>query len=156
MPSGKGDDGSGFCWAIVPAPKVALVGVVASSMAVCFGGGRYCGAVLGRGVVGDVTLDSTSAVSGGGGCDELTERKVAAIFVVVGGGVWRRSGAAEGSQRESRRIPREGDAALKKPVAYGEAELERRQQSVRAGSSREGGDRGDAGPCGGMMFETDC
>lgn len=110
MPSGNGDDGSGFCWAIVPAPKVALVGVVASSMAVCFGGGRYCGAVLGRGVVGDVTLDSTSAMSGGGGCDELTERKVAAIFVFAGrggGGGWR-SGAAEGSQRESRRIPREG------------------------------------------------
>lgn len=93
MPSGNGDDGSGFCWAMTPAPKVALVGVVASSMAVCFGGGK-CGAVLGRGVVGDVTFDSASAMSGGGGgCDELTERKVAAIFVVVEeerGGGWKR------------------------------------------------------------------
>lgn len=67
----------------------------------------------------------------------MTERKVAAIFVVVGGGVWR-NGAAEGSQRESRRIPREGNAALKKPVAYGEAELERRQQSVRPGPAGKG------------------
>ena len=66
------------------------------------------------------------------------------------------SGAAEGSQRENRRIPREGDAALKKPVAYGEVELERRQQSVRPGPAGKGRDRGDAGPCGGMMFETDC
>lgn len=67
------------------------------------------------------------------------------------------SDAAEGSRRESRRIPREGNAALKKPVAYGEAELERRQQSVRPGPAGKGSeDRGDAGPCGGMVFETDC
>lgn len=66
------------------------------------------------------------------------------------------SGAAEGSRRENRRIPREGKAALKKPVAYGEAELERRQQSVRPGPAGKGKCRGDAGPCGGMMFETDC
>lgn len=140
MPSGNGDDGSGFCWAIVPAPKVALVGVVASSMAVCFGGGRYCGAVLGRGVVGDVTLDSTSAMSGGGGCDELTERKVAAIFVFAGrgrgevGGVVQLRGVkgrAEGSQGRAMR-------RLRNPVAYGEAELERRQQSVRPGPAGKG------------------
>lgn len=76
---------------MTPAPKVALVGVVASSMAVWVGGGGKCGAVLGRGVVGDVTLESASAMSGGGGCEELTERKVAAIFVVVwgGGGGWK-------------------------------------------------------------------
>lgn len=88
----------------------------------------------------------------------MTERKVAAIFVVVeerrGGVVGR--GAAEGSRRENRRIPREDKAALKKPVAYGEAELERRQQSVRPGPAGKGRTGVNAGPCGGMMFETDC
>lgn len=58
-------------------------------------------------------------------------------------------GRAEGSQGRA-------NAALKKPVAYCEAELERRQQSVRPGPAGKGEDRGDAGPCGGMMFETDC
>lgn len=108
-------------------------------MAVCFGGGRYCGAVLGRGVVGDVSLDSVSAMSGGGGCDELTERNVAAIFVVMR---WCWSGAAEGSQRESGRIAREGNAALKRPVAYCEAELENDANSrcvlVQQGRGRQG------------------
>lgn len=60
--------------------------------------------MLGRGVVGDVSLESVSAMSGGGGCDELTERKVAAIFVVVGW--W--SGAAERGSKGERKDPKGG------------------------------------------------
>lgn len=51
MAAGKGDAGRGL-WS-AKAPKLALVGVVASSR--CIGGGCELGAVFGRGVVGVVS-----------------------------------------------------------------------------------------------------
>lgn len=72
--SGNGDVGSGFCDANAPAPKLARVGVVASSMG---GRGVSVGAVLGLGVMGDAIESSWIESAGANGV--LTGRKAAAM-----------------------------------------------------------------------------
>lgn len=78
MSVGKGADGSGLWLARALLPKVALVGVVASSR--CIGGGWMFGAVLGRGVVGVVSSPLWPMASGARAV--FTGRKA----VIAGGG----------------------------------------------------------------------
>ena len=76
--SGNGEVGRGFCDASVPAPKLARVGVVASS-----GGFEDCGvgAVVGRGVIGDGEVISRPASPAGSGL--LPGRKAVVMVEVV-------------------------------------------------------------------------
>jgi hypothetical protein len=76
--SGNGDVGRGFCDASVPAPKLARVGVVASSR-----GFEDCGvgAVVGRGVIGDGSVISRPASPAGSGL--FTGRKAVVMVEVV-------------------------------------------------------------------------
>jgi hypothetical protein len=84
MDSGNGDVGRGFCDANALAPKLARVGVVASSMvADGLGGPGSAGAVLGLGVIGDAIAVSSLMVSAGVN-GVLTGRKAAAMVVGVG------------------------------------------------------------------------
>lgn len=59
--------------------------------------------MLGRGVVGDVSFAPPLSASGDGGCDRLTDRKVAAIFVFrVRGGRLTAEKYSKGDQEDSR------------------------------------------------------
>ena len=81
--SGNGDVGSGFCDDNALVPKLARVGVVASSI----GRGVWLGAVLGLGVMGDVMV--SSIVVSAGANDVLTGRNVVAISGMGAcGGEW--------------------------------------------------------------------
>lgn len=71
--SGNGEVGRGFCDARTLAPKLALVGVAASSR----GFVGWAGAVVGRGVIGDVEMSSRAGSADGSGL--LTGRNAAAI-----------------------------------------------------------------------------
>lgn len=86
-PSGNGDCGNGL-WVAIPLPalKVALVGVVASSIIGCAGAGRDCGAVFGRGVVGDITFASSFCCASCGSGEDmlglLTDRKADIVCLI--------------------------------------------------------------------------
>lgn len=84
--SGNGDVGRGFCDANALAPKLARVGVVASSTVAndVLGGPGLAGAVLGLGVIGDAIVVSSLIVSAGVVNGVLTGRKAAAMVVGVG------------------------------------------------------------------------
>jgi len=71
--SGNGDVGRGFCDANAPVPKLARVGVAASSR----GFVDCAGAVVGRGVIGDVDMASLAGSPVDSGL--LTGRNAAAI-----------------------------------------------------------------------------
>jgi hypothetical protein len=75
--SGKGEVGSGLCAANALAPKLARVGVVASSIGL--GGCPLAGAVLGRGVMGEAIVVS-SLIESAGVSGVFTGRNVAAIM----------------------------------------------------------------------------
>jgi hypothetical protein len=109
--SGNGEVGRGLCDARTLVPKLALVGVAASSS----GFVGWAGAVVGRGVIGDVDMSNRAGSADGSGL--LTGRNAAAIAkacVVEGsrGGV-----ANQGSTMGRYGGGQPGEAEATKPTA---------------------------------------
>lgn len=108
--SGNGDVGRGFCDARTLVPKLALVGVAASSR----GFVGWAGAVVGRGVIGDVAMSGRAASADGSGL--LTGRNAAAIARCVvrrSRGGFPNQGSAMGSYGGGQ----PGEAETTKPTA---------------------------------------
>ena len=131
--SGNGEVGSGFCDAMAPEPKLALVGVIASSMIATAGlvSAASRGAALGLGVGGAARVSSLLDV-GAGDNGMLTGWKVAAMgrmFVLLAVPGCRKLNFENRSQtNKERRLPLnygkgEGRRGVDSPVRLTQVEV---------------------------------